>query len=945
MTFKSFVTFLIPALISVASLAAEARPPRVLKFSGVPMAQAQALRKRFPFVFEREITLGEVDEITRFLMASGAFSNIEVVERDTAGAQGRELVLVASLLRKIHEVKVSGNKLLTNDEVLRILNVKADQPFERKNLLAAANELREEYERLGYHEVTVTAVIKEGTPVRVTEVAVDTPNEDLAKRLNRMARSLRNRTLTEDELLDFQKNASDYLRDNRYLTARLSNPTVTTNADRTQAKLVYSIENPYRFEFRLEGNQYFSDGTLAHELESEKLSGATTSPAPDMAERLRRYYQAAGFANVEITYQDEPAVAENGYRQLIRFKVVENPRVRIKRIEVTGNVSRPESYYTQFIKSSSSDLIGAGFYNRKDIDDGGKLLITELQNQGYLRAKIQSQRAEYSKDRASVVISLNIDEGPLTQIRQIRLDGAESFPRQQLLEMIKIKAGAALSLQELEESLGILKDFYHHEGFLEMRIVNEGERNKVVVYNDSNTQATVNLQIYEGPRVVVRNISLKGNTFTKDYVILRELAFQTNDVLTPEAVSDSVTRLQTLGFFSRVSIRTLEEGTNLADRTVEVEVVEADPGLFTLGAGVNNERDLTFRGYLGLAYRNLGGTGRGIVFRVDPKYSTDPNISYLENRITLSYIEPFIFNNRNIGRVNLVRDQSYYGLDTDRSEAVILETNSVGFLLEKELTKQLKVTYTAYNFANQTQFYRKSKDTITTQNIAKTGPLFELDTRDNVFYPAKGSYSYLNLEYSDPLLGSSKNEAITIQFAKANAGYTWYQRLSKKSTDWVWASSIRGGYLTNLSTDANAGVPGQEDFFLGGRSTIRGFDASDAERIPNNFDLGVSKLADFTMKTHSEYALVKTEIRFPLWRNFPVGPLGGVIFYDGGAVFLHQDDVHLKDPYRDAAGVGLRVATPVGPLNLEIGWKLDRREYAPGKKESPFAFHFSIGTF
>ncbi|RYZ74731.1 MAG: outer membrane protein assembly factor, partial [Proteobacteria bacterium] len=442
----------------------------------------------------------------------------------------------------------------------------------------------------------------------------------------------------------------------------------------------------------------------------------------------------------------------------------------------------------------------------------------------------------------------------------------------------------------------------------------------------------------------VRNITLKGNTFTKDYVIRRELTFKENEILTPEMLNESVTRLQSLGFFNRVQIRTLEEGTNLADRTVEVEVTEADPGLFTIGAGVNNERDLTFRGYLGLAYRNLGGTGRGIVFRVDPKYSTDPNIAYLENRITLSYIEPFIFNNRNVGRINLIRDQSYFGIEKDTSRTIMLETNSIGFILEKEVLKNLKVTYTAYNFANQREFYRDNKDARKTLNIAKTGPLFEFDNRNDVFFPSKGAYSFLNLEYSDPLLGSSANNNITIQFAKANAGYTWYQKLSKNS-DWVWASSVRGGYLKNLSRKDNSGVPGQEDFFLGGRTTIRGFDASEQERIPNNYDLNVSSIADFKMTTHSEYALLKTEVRFPLWKNFPVGPLGGVVFYDGGAVFLHQTGIYLKDPYRDAAGVGLRVATPVGPLNLEVGWKLDRREYAPGKKESPFAFHFSIGTF
>lgn len=951
-------------IVSLLGMIAHARPPRVLKFTGVPMAQAVQLKKRFPFVFEREITLGEVDEVTRFLMGTGVFSNIEVVEKNSDSGQGRELVLMASVLRRVQDVSIKGNEVITSPEVVRILNIAAGQPFERKNLLAAANDLREEYERRGYHnarveiefalpndsEVKVTVAITEGKPVRVTEVAVDTPNEELARRLGKMAKSLRNRTLTEDELIDFQRDVSTFLHDNRYLTARLSNPSVTTNADRTQAKLVYSVDNPSRYEFRLTGNRYFSDGSITGLLENEKLSGATASPAPDMAERIRRQYQNVGFANVEVEYTEERGTAENPYRDLISFKITENPRVRIRSIEITGNVSRPESFYAAFIQSSSSDLIGQGFYNRHDIDEGGKKLITELQNQGYLRAKIQSQRAEYSKDRTSVILSLNIDEGPLTQVRQIRFQGNDAFSGPQLSNLLKIKTGAALSLKDLEESLRALKDFYHDEGFLEMRILNEGERNKIVTYNDTNTQATIELQIYEGPRVIVREIALKGNSFTKDNVILRELTFKTNDVLTPTAINDSVSRLQSLGFFSRVNIRTVEEGSSIAERTVQIEVEEANPGLFTIGVGATNERDLTLRGYLGVAYRNIAGTGRGIVFRVDPKYSTKPDISYLENKITMSYIEPYIFGDRNVGRVNVVRDQSYYG-KTDSGDSEILETNAVGFLLEKELSKHIKLTYTLYNFANQKFFNRRTYDTIQIQNVAKTGPLVEFDYRDNVFYPSKGSYSFLNGEYSDPLLGSSDDRTQSINFAKVNGSFTFYQRLMPERSDWVWATSVRGGYLTNISGKPQSGIPSQEAFFLGGRSTIRGFDTGNDERIPSNYDLNVNDISKFFVRTHSEYVLVKTEFRFPLWQNFPVGPLGGVIFYDGGAVYINDPNVNLPDPYRDSIGVGLRVATPVGPLNLEIGYKLDRRATKPATPtspeimEAPWAFHFSIGSF
>ena len=953
--------FLMLSAFAVAlfvTVTAFARSPRVLKFQGIPLAEGQQVRKKFPFVFEREVTLTEVDEITRFLMTTGVFSNIEVVERTSDSGNGRELVLIGSILRRIKDIQITGNSILATTEISRTLTVTAGQPFERKNLLASANDLREEYERRGYHnarveiefalpndnEVNVKVAITEGSPVRVTEVAVDSTNDRLGASLASRARRLRNRKLTEDELIDFQKDISDYLHENRYLTARLSSPSVTTNAERTQAKLVYTIENPYRYEFRFTGNAYFTEGALISKLEDAKFSGATASPAPDMAEQIRRMYQAIGFANVEVTYSEERGNSDDPYRYLISFKVNENPRVRIQKIEIIGNLSRPTSYYSAFMQSSSSDLIGAGFYNRHDIDDGSKRLITELQNQGYLRAKIQSQRADYSKDRGSVVIALNVDEGPLTQVRQIRFDGAQAFQAAQLQSLVKIKVGSALSLKDLEDSLKALRDFYHDDGFLEMRILNEGERNKIVTYNDTNTQATIDVQIYEGPRVLVREITLKGNTFTKDFVISRELAFKPGDILTPVRINDSLSRLQSLGVFAHVNIRTLEEGSSIAERTVQIEVEEANPGLFTIGAGATNERQLTLRGYAGISYRNIKGTGRGVVLRVDPKYSTDPAISYLENRETFSYIEPYILGDRNVGRINVIRDQSYYGRDVNQN-VQILETNSIGFILERDLAKHIKLTYTAYNFANRKSFDRKSYAILQTLNVGKMGPMVEFDYRDNPFYPSKGSYSFISGEYSDPLLGSSDDATQSINYWKAVASYTFYQRLAPSNPDWVWATSMRGGLLQNVSGQPQSGVPSEEAFFLGGRSTIRGFDTGNDERIPSNFDLGVTDILNYTMKTHSEYLLVKTELRFPIWKGFPVGPLGGVIFYDGGAVYIHDPGIDIPDPYRDSVGVGLRVSTPVGPLNLEIGWKLDRRQTKIGVLEEPWAFHFSIGSF
>lgn len=937
----------------------QSKTSRVLKFNGVPQKVAVLVKKKFPYVFEREVTLGEVDEIVRFLMKSGQFSSVEAVERDRDDGLGRETVVQTSLLRHVRDIRIKGNRAVSSSDVLKILGILRSQVFERKHLLASAEELRQLYESLGYHnakveidfelpneaEVVIDVSIVEGDPVKINEVVIESADPELGASLTRLARSLKNRALTEDELLEFQKSASEYLGKNRYLTAKIGAPQISFNPERTRAKITYSIENPWKFEFVFDGNVYFSEATLIRRIEEEKLAG-TANPGPDMAEKIRRVYQGVGYANIEVETSEK--LNESSHRIAIRFQIRENPRVRITKIAVSGNISRPEKYYSQFIKSSSSDLVGNGYYNRKDIEEGTKKLVVELQNQGFLRAKVQSQRAEYSPDKSTVTISLSIDEGPLTQIRQIKIEGADSFAKAQLLEVVKIKAGSALGLKELEDSIAALKSFYRSEGFLEMRLLNESEQSRIVTYNEGNTQATVDFQIYEGPRVRVGSIALQGNSFTKDRVILRELPFKQGDVLTPEKIDETTFRLQKLNIFARVNLRTLEEGTNIAERTVIIEITEKDPGTFIARVGGTNEYNyLTFRGLSSISYNNLWGTGRGISLRVEPKYSTDPRVSYVEHTITAQYMEPYIFNDRNRGRINLVREQQVY--DITANQTIIQEANTIGFLIDRDLTRNIRVTFDAYSLSNQKKFDRFSYEGIDTTNIAKLGPLIEFDFRDEIYpHPTKGTYSYLNLEYSDPILGSSKDNSQTIQFFKATASTTIYQRILNRK-DLVWVNQLRGGYLANLSNEANAGIPVQEAFFLGGRSTIRGFNEVDhVETIPNVYDLGLAGskygVSTFKVKADTYFELFKSELWFPIF-----GIIGGTVFYDGGVVTINQPDANVPQVWRDSIGTGIRVITPVGPLNLQVAWKLNRRKLRTNDQgndelDSPAAVHFSFGS-
>jgi outer membrane protein insertion porin family len=58
-------------------------------------------------------------------------------------------------------------------------------------------------------------------------------------------------------------------------------------------------------------------------------------------------------------------------------------------------------------------------------------------------------------------------------------------------------------------------------------------------------------------------------------------------------------------------------------------------------------------------------------------------------------------------------------------------------------------------------------------------------------------------------------------------------------------------------------------------------------------------------------------------------------------VFVRAADVSLSQ-LRGALGLGARVRSPLGPIRLDVGFKLDRRMLG-AKLEPRYALHFSIG--
>jgi len=82
--------------------------------------------------------------------------------------------------------------------------------------------------------------------------------------------------------------------------------------------------------------------------------------------------------------------------------------------------------------------------------------------------------------------------------------------------------------------------------------------------------------------------------------------------------------------------------------------------------------------------------------------------------------------------------------------------------------------------------------------------------------------------------------------------------------------------------------------------------------------------------------VLNAELRTPVR-----GSIGAVLFADAGNVFARATDVSLTN-LLGSVGFGVRYRSPIGPIRVDVGFKLDRRIMG-GVLEPRSAIHFSIG--
>jgi len=327
---------------------------------------------------------------------------------------------------------------------------------------------------------------------------------------------------------------------------------------------------------------------------------------------------------------------------------------------------------------------------------------------------------------------------------------------------------------------------------------------------------------------------------------------------------------------------------------LDVNVKERRTGSFSIGAGYSSvdKAIATFQ----VSQNNLMGRGQ--------KISTSARLGSKSSQYDIRFIEPWLFDRPLSTSFNLYKWEREYDEYTKDSLGVGL---SVGFPLTglglDEFTRG-SVGY-AYDNADISDIADEASQVIKDMegsNVTSSITIgIRRDSKDRPWNTHEGSVNSLSFEYAGGLLGGDA------YFNKYRARSAWYFPVI---WDTVFLVQGRWGYVTRRS---GGDLPVYQKFRLGGINSVRGFDYASISPVdPATGDrIGGEKMMVYNL-----------EYRFPLVAEQGIV---GLVFFDAGNVF-EKDESWTFSGIRRTAGAGIRWYSPIGPLRLEYGKNLDRRE-------------------
>ena len=222
--------------------------------------------------------------------------------------------------------------------------------------------------------------------------------------------------------------------------------------------------------------------------------------------------------------------------------------------------------------------------------------LKRIEGMGYFDS-VDSELLDFEGGKKWVI---TVKENPI--IENIAVTGNESLPLDDILSALKTEKGKIFNYSVIREDVQIIEGLYKDQGFLFTKI------KKVDLPTYKTKTLTFDIQ-----ETSYGEISVSGNTKTKDYVILREIEFDKEKKVNEKEIKNNLAKIYNLNYFSEVvpDIVPSESTKNAYDIIINVKEKSTDSINFGGGWGQRSGGFL----YSDLNINNLLGTGQLIALK------------------------------------------------------------------------------------------------------------------------------------------------------------------------------------------------------------------------------------------------------------------------------------------------------------------------------------------
>lgn len=678
----------------------------------------------------------------------------------------------------------------------------------------------------------------------------------------------------------------------------------------------------------------------------------------DSRNRITTWLQERGYWRARVSYSRRQT--ETGLE--VVFTIARGRLYRVRSLVLGGAQALPESTLRERVPIEADDpfapsLLAAGIAS-----------ITQLyQNSGFPAARVEQALVDVSApslsldDPGAIEIRLRIAEGTRATVSGITFEEVQALDETALRSVLSIAVGQPFSSSSVVASREAVLRRYLDEGYRQAQI--EARLDNGVTPG----AIAVTFVLAEGRQTIVDRILVIGNGRTSEDTIRRELRIVSGQPFGLSRVFESQRRLTALGLFR--SVRIVDVGqANVDSHDVIITVEEAPVTTVGYGAGLQGGQRLrsvgdgavaekfefAARGFFEAGRRNLWGKNRALslFLRASVRPRDDPGdpqrdgsgLALNEYRVLGTWREPRAFiDSANLDVTAFVEQAIRSSFSFRRQQARVDWSRLLG---------QHTTVVARYGFG-RTELYDARIAPEDQLNVDRLFPQVRIssvsnsilrDTRDDPLDPGKGAFVAVDGELAGRSIGSE------VGFAKTLLQGFLYRRLPGPRRI-VLAGGARLGLARGLTReisrlgddrqplvgpngqplfDVVTDLPAAERFFAGGDNTVRGF-AQDRLGEPATLDRN-------GLPTGGNALLIfNTEVRVPVWRGLTVAG-----FVDAGNVFLRVSNLDVGT-VRGAAGVGVRYLSPIGPIRVDLGFKLSQQTFASGSREGRTALHITVG--